>query len=436
MEEVCKEGTLLAALPGVKEKLRLSYGWWMVLVMDLVAIVSGGVWTYGFGAFILPLSDEFGWTRAELSLGLSLSRQEGSMAAPLGGYLTDRFGPRKVMLVGLSMFASGFIAFSFIHSLTAFYVVLFFMAIGNGLGFFMPMVTTVANWFKRKASVAMGVLQAGYGASGVVIPILVWLIYAHGWRTASVVVGMGLVVICLPAILLIRRRPEDCGYLPDCDERITDLNRTEQVDLSRAAVAPVEEGEFTMRQTMASRSYWYITIAHGVAGFSYTAMTIHTIPYLVSIGISTEIAAVALTAMTIISTVGRLGFGWLGDMFQKRHVMAACFALQMLGTMAFAGTQGLWLLTVSIITFAIGNGGQMPIRVAIQREYYGRTAFGSAQGVMQLVSAVISSLGATFAGWVFDQTGSYRPAFWMLSFVYVIAIALIMGARPPKVTAG
>lgn len=414
-----------------KRTLRLSYGWWMVLVMHVIAIVSGGVWTYGFGAFILPLTREFGWTRAELSLGLSLSRLEGSVEAPLSGYLTDRFGPRKVMLVGLAIFASGFILFSLINSLLAFYVVLLFMATGNGLGFFMPMVTTVANWFRKKSGVAMGILQAGYGVAGIVIPVIVWLIDDFGWRVASVIIGLGLVAICLPSIFVIRRRPEDCGYLPDCEGRIGDEQESAPPKAGTSAPAS-EEGEFTVREALRSRSFWCITVAHGITGLSFHAVIIHTIPYLVSIGISAEIAAVGLTAMTMVSTVGRLGFGWLGDIFTKRFVMAACFALQFLGTAVFAAIDSLWLLALSILLFSPGNGGQMPIRVALQREYYGRRAFGVTQGTMTLIAAVISAVGPTFAGWVFDVTGSYRPAFWILTLPYVAAFLLILIAVPPR----
>ncbi|MFH1486169.1 MAG: MFS transporter [Chloroflexota bacterium] len=411
-----------------------SYGWWMVLVMDVIAIVSGGVWTYGFGAFILPLTKEFNWSRAEISFGISLSRLEGHIEAPISGYLTDRFGPRVVMLIGLAIFASGFILLGLVNSLMSFYIVLLYMSIGYGLGFFMPMVTVVANWFKQNVGKAMGLFQAGYGGCGLVIPVLVWLIYQYGWRTTTLIVGVGLIAICLPAIFAIRGRPEDLGSAANGHAEAGYASRSlEKVDIAAASAAPAyEEGEFTLYEALRSRSFWYIAIAHGITGFAYHALIIHEIPYLVSIGISAEIAALGLTLITIISTAGRLGFGWLGDIFPKRFVMAACFGLQLVGTLIFAGIQNLWLLFLSIIIFSPGNGGQMPMRVALQREYYGRKAFGVTQGTMTLASAVISAMGPTLAGWIFDISGSYRPAFLITSVAYVIAIVLIVAATPPK----
>lgn len=405
----------------------------MILIMDVIATVSGGIWTYGFGAFILPLTKEFGWSRAEISLGITLSRLEGSIEAPLTGYLTDRFGPRVMMLIGLAGFAAGLILLSFIDSLLGFYLVLFFMAIGYGLGFFMPMVTTVANWFRRKVGKAMGLFQAGYGGCGLLAPVIVWLIAQYGWRITLIILATGLVLICLPATLAIKRRPEDYGYIADGDAPVQeDVQSSNDPAVAVPVREPTEEGEYTVQEALRSRAFWFITLAHGFTGLAQHAVVIHEIPYLVSVGISEEIAALGLTFFTISSTVGRLGFGWLSDFFPRRFVMAACFGLQLVGMLVFANVQSLWLLALFLILFPPGYGGQMPIRVALQREYYGRKAFGITQGVMILCAACISSLGPFLAGWVFDVTGSYRPAFWILSLPYLVAIALIIAATPPQ----
>ena len=139
--------------------------------------------------------------------------------------------------------------------------------------------------------------------------------------------------------------------------------------------------------------------------------------------------------MLILTTsgfVGRVVFGWLGDIYKKKYVMATCFALQAIGVLILINADNLWFIFPALLIFGPGYGGQMPLRVALQREFYGRKAFGVTQGVMLLSTAPLNALGPIFAGWVFDITGgSYHPAFLTTVFFWVAAIIIFLFIKPP-----
>lgn len=417
----------------------MFYGWWMILACDLIAIVSGGIWYYGFGAFLKPISDEFGWSRAGTSVGFSLARLESAGVGIPAGYLSDRFGPRRVMLIGIAVTSLGLIALSRIDNLGSFYGVCIVVALGYGFGFFIPMATAVANWFEKKIGKAMGLFQAGYGGCGIIPPVLVLLINNYGWRQALVISGIALAVICTPLSLLVKHRPEQYGNVPDGTQaqKVSFPERAEtspQNENGSPGIPSREADEFTLRETMRKPSFWLITIGFGLSSFTFSAILVHEIPYLISIGFSAEIAALGMTCITFSSFVGRLGFGWLGDTFNKRHLMVICFALQLVGILVHARAESLWLLLLSLAVFGPGYGGSMPLRVAIQRDYFGRKSFGVSQGMMLFFVAIPSALGPVFAGWVFDMSQSYRPAFLISAFIYIVATALVMLAKPPAKT--
>jgi len=298
------------------------------------------------------------------------------------------------------------------------------------------MATAVANWFDKKAGKAMGLFQAGYAGCGLIPPILMLLISDYGWRSTLTIAGIGMLVICVPMTLLIRHRPEQYGYLPDGEEppAITLAEKTNlaQDKASAASFDTPENKEFTSGESLRHPSFWLITSAFGVSSFAFSALIVHVIPYLISIGISAEIAALGISCITFSSFLGRIGFGWLADAIKMRHVMAMCFALQLAGLLILAEANAVWLIFLSLAIFGPGYGGSMPLRIAIQRNYFGRKSFGVTQGIMLLFAAIPSALGPIFAGWVFDVTQSYRPAFLASTLVYILAMALIMLARPPR----
>src|SRR5687767_6086352 len=156
-------------------QLRASvfYGWWMVCAGFGIQLLTGALLNQAYGAYVVVLGREFGWSKTALSAGFAMARFESGMLGPVEGWLIDRFGPRNVMRVGIVIFASGFMLMSQINSLPAFYGAFFIAALGSSLSGFMPLTVAVVNWFRRRRATALAVMQTGFAVGGLVAPLVV-----------------------------------------------------------------------------------------------------------------------------------------------------------------------------------------------------------------------------------------------------------------------
>ena len=196
---------------------KIFYGWWIVLACLVINLYVSGILFFGFTAFIDPLIREFGWTYTQVSFAVSLRGMEMGIFAPLIGFLSDRYGARKLILVGVLAVGLGLILFSRTQSLLMFYGVILLMGFGAGGCTTVVTTTVVANWFKRNLGKALGLMSSGFGASGLMIPLIVWLIDTFQWRTTVLLLGVGFLVLGIPLAFVMRDKPEDYGFLPDGD---------------------------------------------------------------------------------------------------------------------------------------------------------------------------------------------------------------------------
>lgn len=347
---------------------------------------------------------------------------EMGIASPIVGFLVDRLGPRKLILFGVLLSGLGFILLSRVSSLLMFYAVIIMISIGFSASSPVVMMATVANWFRRHVSRAMGFLMLGFGLSGVLIPGIVWLIAHHGWRTSAFVLGLGVWLVGLPAVLIIRHRPEDYGYLPDGE------SYTEAMVQTAAG-----EADFTISRAIRTSAFWFLSLSIGLQALVLQAVILHIMPYLSSIGIGRETAAWIAMFIPLFSVAGRLGLGWLGDVWNKKFVLCLAFVLQLTGMLIFIQARTWALFLPFLILFGLGYGGTIPLRAALQREYFGRSAFGSIQGLMVSVMTALSILGPPLAGWIFDVTGSYHAAWLIFTGALFLALPLILGLKRPAV---
>jgi len=416
---------------------RIFYGWWIAISAAVVHLYAGGSFFYGFTAFFTPIRETFGWSYAATSFAYVLQRLEGGILAPIAGYLVDKVGPRRIMLIGLSIAGLGFILFSRINSLMTFYGAFLVVATGMSLGVFSATTTAVANWFSRLRGRAMAVAYFGVGASGILIPLLVWLINTYGWRTTLVILGVGMWLVTLPMAFVMRHRPEQYGYLPDGETQ----ESLEQRERLRRASAPEIEGQedtyppgtdFTGREALRTSGFWLVSLAFVFQHFGTSAVHVHIMPHLESQGFSRAVAGLAVTGMTLTSLLGRVGGGFLCDFFDKRYVVTIAFVLQVIGTLVFAYTDSVPLLILFLATYSPGYGGPIPVRPAIIADYFGRRYFGTVYGFLLGLGMAGGFASPVFAGWVMDVTGSYQYAFLIVAAVTALGIPCILLARPPR----
>ena len=170
---------------------KVFYGWWVVFACFLIIFYSSTM-TYGFTVFFEPIVKETGWSYTQISIAPSLRNLVIGILAPVTGFLVDRFGPRRLIFCGTIIMGFGVILLSQTNSLTMFYGAFFLLASGvSACGSTAPM-TAVSNWFKRNIGKALGIMTCGFGASGILIPIIVRLIDIYQWRTTLIILGLGI----------------------------------------------------------------------------------------------------------------------------------------------------------------------------------------------------------------------------------------------------
>ena len=341
--------------------------------------------------------------------------------------MLDRFGPKRVMIFGIVVTGFGFIGMSMMQTLWHFYAAVLLLALGMSFGTFIVFVATVGNWFVRRRARAFSTLMTFSAVGAVVLPLLVWSIDTYGWRPILFATGVGFWIIGFPVALMMRRRPEDYGQVPDGD---AELHVRDQDGRTRGAVREISIG---VREVLRLRAFWQISIAVSVGQLVSSTNLFH-LPALVEYEIGAWLAATAAGAVAIGDILGRVSIGFIGDRFDKKLLLTLSFLVQMLGVGAlalinhtFLGIEwGLIPLPIFVLGFGLGFGASIPLRLAILADYFGRRSYGSVVGIASSVSAVFGTIGPLFVGLMYDFTDSYRPAYAIMALMMLIAIPLTM----------
>ena len=404
---------------------RIFYGWWIVLAGFMISLYVGSVVFFGLTAFVEPIIHEFNWSYTQVSFASSLRGLEMGLFAPFVGFLVDRFGSRKLVFLGSIVIGIGLILLSRTQSLVMFYGAYVLIAFGAGGCTSVVLMVAIANWFNRNVGKALGLMASGFGASGLVVPIIVWMIDLYGWRTTLVVLGVGMWLLGLPLSAVIRNSPEPYGFAPDGDLPEESVLSSDTDDSTSSTL--------DFRILVKNRSFVYLNLIEAVRMMAVTAAVLHVMPYLSTIGIPRTTAGFMAAFIPLCSNIGRFGLGWLGDIFPKRYVLAATFGLMASGMLAFCGVQITWVMIIFLLLFPTGFGGTMVIRGALLREYYGRGTLGKMLGIIMGTAAMGGVIGPTLAGWVYDTTGSYRQTWLLFSGFLTLAFFLSLRFRPVKI---
>jgi len=395
----------------------IYYGWWIVLASFITAFYVAGTIFYGFTAFMEPLANEFGWSYTQISLAASLRGLEMGLLAPFVGILVDRFGSRKLLLSGSLVLGFGIILLGFTQSLAMFYGAFILIAFGAGGCTSVVTMTAVANWFDKNVGKAMGVTVSGFGASGLIIPLIVWMIAVFGWRMTLILLGIGMWIIGVPAAFVMRNKPEnaaDVSIMEKSDKR-NDLSHRQS-----------DDKRFRYTEILKKKSFLFVNLAEVIRLMALMAVVTHIMPYLSTMDISRMSSGLIAAGIPLLSIAGRFGFGWLGDIFEKKYVMAISFSLMALGMLALCHIKLTGMIYIFLFFFSNGFGGIATLRGALLREYYGKNHFGKYLGIMMGFGACGGIIGPTTAGWVFDTMGSYYFVWLVLSALIGLAIILIL----------
>ncbi len=400
---------------------KLFYGWWIVGACFLIGLYKSGIVFYGFTAFIEPIKEEFGWSYTQISFAASLRGLEMGVLAPLVGFLVDRFGARTLVLCGTITAGFGLMLLSLTNSLATFYMAFLLLGFGAGACGGVVFMAAVANWFRRRVGIAMGVMSAGFGASGLIVPFIVLLITLYGWRTSLIILGIGMWSLGIPLSFVVRNRPEQYGYLPD-GEPVDDSNTEYEIQQKEVTAA--------FGDALKNKAFWYLSLADGVRMMALAAVILHSMPYLGSLGTSRTTAGLVAAAIPLFSVIGRFSFGWAADLFDKRYVMAAAYFLMGIGVLVLCYAKAAWAIILFLGFFSPGYGGINVLRGAILREYFGRDSFGKILGIIMGFASIGGILGPTLAGWTFDTFGTYHIIWIVFGGLTCLTGGLILRVKP------
>jgi MFS family permease len=410
-------------------KTRVFYGWFMVAAGFGVQLLTGGLMNQAYGAYVVLLRDEFGWSKTSLSAAFSLARFESGMLGPIEGWLIDRFGPRTVMRFGLLIFGAGFMFFSQINSLTTFYMAFVTMALGSSLAGFMPLTVAVVNWFRRRRATALAVMQTGFAVGGLIVPLIVVALETIGWRGTAFASGVIVIVLGLPLSQIIRHRPEDYGLT--VDGRVETAART-----NGGSPTPLDETEpvdFKPREAVRTPAFWLISLGHGSALLVVSAVMVHLVAHLnENLGYSLGTAGLIVALMTTMQICGQVSGGFLGDRFSKRIIAAVCMGAHMVALLLVAYATVLPMVIAFAVLHGLAWGIRGPLMQAIRADYFGRASFGVIMGLSSMIVMFGNTAGPLIAGILADSTGRYEAGFTVLAIMAGLGSLFFVFARKPQ----
>lgn len=414
----------------IHKRSGIYYGWIALIGAMLTAFVGGGTFIYSYGVFLPVMCEEFGWSRAVVSIGLSIGLLTFGLPSPLAGILAARFGPRVNMIWGNAVAALGLAGMYLVTEIWHVYALYCIAGLGAGIGGYVACSTVANNWFTRKRSLAIGLFASGAGLGGFVFPpVATVLISAVGWRMSWLVLaGIMLVgAVILGSVILVRNRPEDMGLLPDGDS----IEATEDLETIENMAATVEEPRWQIRQAIKLPTTWLLAIFAAANYVALGTMVAHQVAHVRDLGYSPVAAALTMSIVSGVGIVGRLGCGAVALRLNIKNLAIAGVIIQLAALIILMTTSDLTYIYIYAVLFGLSNGILITAMPTVIGEYYGRASFAPLMGVMLAVGIALESLAPVIAGVVYDSRGTYIPAFAIVAGFSLVGLISFSLSRKP-----
>ena len=417
-------------------RLPFFYGW-VVVAVTFVTMAIGVNARTAFSLFFPPIIGEFGWERGITAGAFSFGFLVSAAVSPLIGRMMDRLGPCAVMELGVGLMASGLLLAPLTTQPWHLYLTIGVL-VGAGsvcLGYsgqslFLP------NWFIRRRGLAIGLAFAGVGIGSVtLLPWVQHMIEQTGWRTACTAMGIIILLALAPLNLLLRKRPEDIGLLPDGDAA---LSASSAKPISNI-VDPVWAGtEWTLARALRTSKFWWIALGYFFGLYIWYAVQVHQTKFLLDIGFSPNIAVWSLGMVSLLGIPGQIWLGHLSDRVGREWIWAvscAGFAICFAALIALKYVQALPLVYLMVFTQGALGYGLTSIMGAVVVEIFQGRHYGSIFGTIMLAALAGGAAGPWATGILHDLTGSYTIAFAIGIAASGISAMAIWLAAPRNVRA-
>ncbi len=403
----------------MSRRLPFFYGW--VVVGTIAAVLMG---TNGarllFGVVLKPLTDEFNWDRGSLTGAVLVNTVIMSALQPFSGWLTDRAGPKRVLLLGTVLIGVMLFALSFARSLTEIY--LFYGVLGGiVLTTSSPVIATsmVQEWFATRRAAALAIATAGAPLGQLaVVPVAALILSATDWQTTYQVLAIFLIAGIVPiAWFLLREEPSDMGLNPDgaSDE-----------EMAASAVYQVSPSAgVDLMTALRDRRFWILAFGFLVCGFTMAFANTHFLAYADDMGMHSSMASSSVAVTAIFSVIGTIALGVAADRNRRPPILALTYALRGLAFFLLFALPTGPLVYLYAIVLGISWSATTPLTAAIAADIYGRVHLGLIFGTMFTTMNLGFGIGAVLDGVIFDATGDYRPALVINGLFGLVAAAMI-----------
>jgi MFS family permease len=416
-------------------RLPFYYGW-LIVSIAFVTMAIGVTARTAFSLLMPPLINEFGWDRGLVAGAFSFGFLVSAVLSPIIGRVMDARGPRIVIMTGVLLMTAGLFLTRYIERPWHLYATLGVL-VGGGANLMTYAVHSqfLPNWFVRRRGLAISIAFSGVGVGAIVLlPWLQSIILTDGWRASCWAIGLLVLLAVAPLNLLVRKRPEDIGLLPDGDARLPSAADKRQasniVDPAWIAI------EWTLARAVRTTRFWWIVLGYFCGLVAWYAVQVHQTKYLTEIGFTPLVAAWALGAVSVVGIPGQIILGGLSDRIGREWVWTAgCagFAVCYAALIALEHAPSNVLLYLMVLSQGFLGYALTSVMGPIVAEIFEGPHYGSIFGTITVALIGGGAAGPWIAGVIHDATGSYRLAFFLAIGCCLTSAAAIWMAAPRKV---
>jgi MFS family permease len=394
-------------MPSWNHALQTHYRWIIVAAGGLLGCVAIGA-LFSLPVFLRPIAQDTGWSTTGISSAMTFAFIALALGSIAWGHLSDRYGPRIVVLTGSVLLTIGLALASVAPSLAAFQL-LFGVLVGfSAAAIFAPMMACVTGWFDTRRSLAVSLVSAGMGMAPMTMsPLAAWLVVIHDWRTSLQIIAALVAAIMIPAALLIRRPPA----------------------LAHAAAAAPSaatgEAALSVGQAMRSAPFIILVSTSFLSCATHSGPIFHTVSYAVTCGIALTTAVTIYSLEGLAGMGGRLVFGLLGDRFGAARILVLALLAQAIVALGYVYARELGSFYTVAALFGFTYAGVMPLFAVIARENFPLRMMGTVIGSTTMASSLGMALGPVVGGLIYDTAGSYT---WLFIGAFALGIGAFLAA--------
>jgi MFS family permease len=467
----------MATMPAAAAPRRRFLGWDTVVGGAAIQLLQGALFYQSFGIYVVAWTEGLGWSLTAVSGGYALVTLLSGLLGLVHGRLLERAGARRVVLGGMLLLSGGMALLSTVTTLPGFYAAMAVTGVGLATSGFLSITTAIVPWFVRRRSTALSLMSVGISLGGLFVPLIATTVLGIGWRPSLQLAALVFLASAVPLAVLMRRPPAAYGQEPDGGAgRVGAMPRsgalagtgaatpagaaasagatasagaakpegagapatamagaTTAPPLARPTTAdPTERRDHTLPEALRTRAFWLLGVGHGVALLVVATATVHLIPHLADgVGLSLQRAAAMVALVTVMSGIGQLVGGPIGDRFDKRRIAAWAMLAHALALLVLAWGPGETSVVLFAVMHGLAWGIRGPLMTSLRADYFGTRHFGSIMGASVMLITIGQLAGPILAGTMADLLGDYRLAFTVVAGIAGLASASFWAATPP-----